>query len=182
MNGKQLIFYTVKEDIEEILEEIEKSIDIKYCKSGMFNNINTPYYHSIIDSPNFGHATSKDWNRIDNYLVMKKDELLKVESIPQRKGGILYAVDPLLNTRCISIKIGGTLIEDDNIIIAGSIGTSSVDDFSISIYKLFTSKIKKKFKKIGAFYVSKIAEKKIKEGCRLVTNADFSKEYDLAIQ
>jgi hypothetical protein len=47
------------------------------------------------------------------------------------------------------------------------------------LYKLFSNKIKKKFKKIGTFYVGKIAEEKLKEGWRLVTNEKSPREYDL---
>ena len=46
---------------------------------------------------------------------------------------------------------------------------------------ILSTKIKKEFKRIGAFYVGKEAEEKLKTGWRLVTNENSPKEYDLAL-
>ena len=83
------------------------------------------------------------------------------------------------NPQSIEIKIGG--IYKENVIVAGRVATISEDSDSIELFKLLSTKLKKEFKKIGAFYVGKSAEQKLKEGWRLVTNEKLSKEYDLAL-
>ena len=159
----------------------EATVDIRYYKTGLLNSKSIPSYNSIFDTPNVGLTSSGDWNRIDDYLVMKKSTLLNIEEVPQRVGGIKFAVDQLLNPKSVTLKVGGIYQEKENIIVAGRIATVSEVNDSNELYKLFSTKIKKTFKRIGTFYVGKIAEEKLKEGWRLVTNEKSPKEYDLAL-
>lgn len=175
------MFFTVLEDIEHILRVIEASTDIQYYKTGLFDSKSIPNYNSIFETPNVGFVFSGDWNRIDNYLIMKKQTLLNIEEIPQRAGGIKFAVSQLLNLKSVTVKTGGIYQEKDNVIVAGRIATVSEDEYSNELYKLFTTKIKKEFRKIGTFYVGKKAEEKLKSGWRLVTNEKSPREYDLAL-
>ncbi|MBI3143580.1 MAG: hypothetical protein HYZ16_12205 [Bacteroidetes bacterium] len=179
MKSRQIMFFAVLEDIEQILKNIETTIEVHYYKTGLMDSKNIPNYSSIFDTPNVGVALSGDWNRIDNYLVMKKETLLNIETVPQRTGGIKFAVDQQMNQKSVTLKHGGIYNGAENVIVAGRVATVSEDSDSNELYKLFSNKIKKKFKKIGTFYVGKIAEEKLKEGWRLVTNEKSPREYDL---
>lgn len=179
MKSKQTMFFAMYEDIKQVFQDIEITIDIRYYKAGLLNNDHSPTYNSIFDTPNIGIVLSGDWNKVDNYLILKSTRTLNIREVRQRTGELKFAVDQMTNLKSVELKLGG--VYKDNIIVAGRIATISEDEESIEIYKLISTKIKKAFKKIGSFYVGKIAEEKLKEGWRLVTNEKSPKEYDLAL-
>lgn len=179
MKSKQTMFFAMYEDIKQIFQDIEKTINIRYYMAGLLNDNHIPTYNSIFDVPNIGMASFGDWNRVDRYLILKSTRTLSVQEIRQRTGELKFAVDQMVNHKSIEFKLGG--VYKDNVIVAGRIATISEDEESIEMYKLFSKKIKKAFKKIGTFYVGKIAEDKMKEGWRLVTNEKLPREYDLAL-
>jgi hypothetical protein len=182
MKSKQIMYFTVLADMEPILKKVESAVGISYFKTGMFDDQDIPHYSSIFDAPNIGFTLSGDWNRIDDYLVMPKGTLLDIQEYPQRKGGIRYAVDQSANKRSIVLKLGGIYKGEENILVAGRIGTISETEFSLEMFKLFSSLVRKEFKRIGTFYVGKNAEEKLRSGWRLVTNDKSPKEYDLAAE
>ncbi|GEN68602.1 hypothetical protein [Chryseobacterium rhizosphaerae] len=184
MKSKQTMFFTVFEDIEQILRDIETTVDICYYYDAplLLDTKNIPVYDSIFDTPNVGTAQSAFWLTNYSYLVMKKDILLNINEIPQRKGGMKYDIDQVINPQSIELKLGGIYTEKEHVIIAGRVATISQANDSLELYKLFSSKIKKEFKKIGMFYVGSEAEKKLREGWRLVQDEGFSKEYDLTLK
>ncbi len=181
MKSKQMMFFATKEDVENSIRDIESLIDIQYYKTGLLENKNIPTYKSLFDVPNIGLSFSGDWNRTDNYLITKKTILLIVREIPQKTGETKFTVDQMNNPKSIEIKLGGIYKEKENVLVAGRISTISEYSDSNELYKLFTTKLKKKFKKIGPFYVGKKAEEKLKMGWRLVTNEKSPKEYDLIL-
>lgn len=180
MKSKQVVFFTLKEDIEQLICSIESKYDIQYHKTGLMDNKNIPLYKSISDISEFGYVSFGDWNKIDSYLVMQKGTVLNIRKVSQRIGGEKYAVDQMLNPDSIEIKIGGIYKNVDKVVVAGRVATISDSKISNELYKLYTTMIKKEFKKIGTFYVGKNAEEKLKLGWRLVTNEKSPKEYDLA--
>jgi hypothetical protein len=182
MKSKQIMFFADLADMEPILRKVESSLNIHYFKTGMFDSREIPHYESIFDAPNLGTTLSGDWNRVDSYLVMPEDTLLEIRDSPQRAVGVRYAVDQSANKRSIELKLGGIYKVEGNILVAGRIATISEGEFSLNVYKLFSSLIKKEFKRIGAFYVGKRAEEKLRTGWRLVTNDKSPKAYDLAAE
>ena len=129
----------------------------------------------IIGIPKFG-----DWIRDLRLMAIPKTMSLVIREVPQKRGGIKYAVDPLENQTSICFQFGG--IYQNGILVGGSCGTSFLSDFSLEIYKNFSTKLKKNFKRIEIFYVGKEAEEKLKEGWRLVTDENSPKEYDLGYE
>jgi hypothetical protein len=176
MKSKQLMFFTVLDDIEHILQNIESCIEVRYFKTGLHDS--NQFCNALTKIPNQGAAISGDWNRVDCYLVMKAGQKLNIREVPQRTGETKYTVDQMANPKSIELKLGG--IYRDNIIVAGRIATISEDNDSSELYKLFTSKIKREFRKIGSFYVGRSAEEKLRLGWRLVTNDKSPVEYDLS--
>ncbi|WP_103072483.1 hypothetical protein [Aquimarina sediminis] len=181
MRGKQIMFHILKEDISDIIQEVETEFDVKYFRRGLFDNKDIITHKSLLEDSSIGFARSGDWNDLDAYLVIPNDTKLNVRDIPQRKGGTKYAVDQLENPKSVEIKLGGIYKNGDQVNIAGRIGTVSDDPFSKQVYKSFVSKIKKKFKRIGSFYIGPKAEEKLREGWRLVTNEKMSKDFDLPV-
>lgn len=182
MKSRQLMFFALFEDLEPLVKDIENRLDIQYFKSGMHESENIIQYNSIYEIPNAGFTSSGDWNKIDSYLVVKKNTLLNIREIQQKTGAIKFAVDQMINPNSIEIKLGGIYTEKENVIVAGRVATISNDDDSDELYKVFTKLFKKEFKKNGFFYVGKFAQEGLQKGWRLVTNEKLSKEFDLIIQ
>jgi hypothetical protein len=180
MKGKQVMFFTLLEDIENIIRDFESAIEIQYCKMGLFDNKSIPTYYTVFDAPNIGFTLSGDWNSIDNYLISKKSTSINIREVAQRTGEMKFAIDQMNNPESIELKIGGIYMEKENVIVAGRIATISEDSDSLELFKFLSTKIKKEFKKIGTFYVGKSAKQKLKEGWRLVTNEKSPREYDLS--
>lgn len=179
MSNKQCLFFITKPDVEVLLREVENTFEIEYYLMGLFDKQSTIHYSSIFNDPEVGFASFGDWNHIDRYLMLPKNIQLNIRNVPQKKGGIKYAIDQMTNPKSLEIKLGGVYKEKDKVIIGGRIGTVSVDPFSLELYNFFSKKIKKEFKKIGSFYVGKDAEDKLDDGWRLVTSIGSPKEYDL---
>ncbi len=173
------MFHVFPEDIKPIIEEIENEFDIKYYAAGLFDSKEIITYNSLSEDPNLGFARSGDWNDIDEYLIKPKKEVLDIRKVPQRKGGTKYAVDQSINSKSIEIKIGGIYPDKEKVNVAGRVSTISEDPFSKALYKSFSLKIKKRFKRIEAFYIGPKAEEKLKEGWRMVTNEKMSTDFDL---
>jgi hypothetical protein len=181
MRSKLIFFFTVLTDIKPILEEMECLFSLIYYKTGLFDFKPDEFYNSIFDVPNIGFTDRGDWNYTDTYLVMPKEEPLKVRKVAQRVGGFKYAIDQQENPNSIILNLGGQYLKKDEIIVAGKIGTISDTFFSLDYLKKFSSKIRK-FKKVGSFYVGPTAEEKVKHGWRLVTDEGRDKAYDLIFQ
>jgi len=180
MKSKQTMFFGVFEDFEVVLRDFEASIDICYYKAGLLDTELIPAYDSLFDAPHVGVALAGDWNRLDTYLILRKSVPLDVRVIPQRSGGTKFAVDQMNNAASIELKLGGILEGKEGVIVAGRVATISEDRYSLEMYNLLSKNLKKAFHRIGAFYVGKIAEQKLNEGWRLVTNEKLSREFDLS--
>ncbi len=181
MKSRQFMIFTQLEDIEHLVRNIEGLIDIRYYKTGLHDSRNIPTYNSILDTPNVGFVSSGDWNRVENYLIMKNTTPLNIREVPQRTGEMKFVIDQMSNLKSIEFKLGGVYLEKEKVIVAGRVSTISEEKDSNELYKLFTTKIKNEFNKIGTFYVGNCAQEKLKQGWRLVTNEKSPKEYDLAI-
>ena len=179
MKSKQILFFSTASDISQIIKSIEKEFSIKYFEMGLFDTKSKDPYISISEISNFGFPKVGDWNKDLRLMVIPKSLSLVIREVPQKKGGIKFAIDPLENQNSICFQFGG--IYQDGILLGGSCGTFFLNDFSLQIFKDFSMKVKKNFKRIGTFYVGKEAEEKLKKGWRLVTNENSPKEYDLTL-
>lgn len=182
MKSKQIMFFAILEDIEPIFQEFEHTLDISYYLAGLHNDSKVFVANTIFEIPNLGVAAFGDWNQIDRYLILKRKEILNIREIVQKGGNIKYAIDQMNNPKSIELKVGGIYLQKEKVIVAGRVATISNDSDSIELFKLLSTKIKKYFKKIDSFYVGPMAETKLKEGWRLVTNERASSDYDLTLK
>jgi hypothetical protein len=177
MKNKQILIFSEISDIEPIFNEVEDCMKLHYFKTGLLDDSKIPHYDSFLKFPNLGFVSNGDWNHIDSYLAIPYEKNINVRDIPQKIGGIKYAVDQKINNESVFIKLGG--IYNENILVAGVISTISEDEYSLKLFKLFSDKIKKRFSKIGSFFVGNNAKIRLESGCRLVTNEKSPSEYDL---
>lgn len=178
MENKQILFFATESDIRPIMHDIESSFSVKYYKTGSFENSDHDEINSVDEISDFGIPKFGDWNRNLRLLMVPQNADLVIREVPQRKGGIHYLIDQLENQISISFQFGG--IYKDGVLVAGNCGTAYSSEFALEIFNAFSSKLKKEFKKIGTFYVGKVAEEKLNAGWRLVTDEKSPKEYDLA--
>jgi len=180
MNNKQIFFYGLKEDFIEIFKSVESSFNIKYAQAGLFDDkVSVSSVRSLVTSDDIDDVEYGDWNNNKKYLLLPKENDIQIRSIPQKKGGIKYAVDQMKNEDSVVFYIGG--IYKDNAVIASKIATISNTEFTKSILKYLTAYIKKNFDNINGFYVSPKALKESEKGLRLTTDINASLDYDLAV-
>jgi hypothetical protein len=183
MTSKQTMFFSTSSDIKPILKNIEELYKIQYYKMGMFDNTKDIMNYksfSLIDK--LGFTIYGDWNLIDRYLIIQQKAVLNIRDVHQRKGGIKYVVDQVVNAASIEFKMGGIYTEKNDVLVAGRIATASNGEFSNKLYKSFATMVKEQFRRVGSFYVGNEALEKLKAGWRLVTNEQLSKEFDLIFE
>lgn len=179
MKSKQILFFATAIDIQSIVNLIESECQIKYYEMGLFDTKPESFYNSVSEISNFCIPKFGDWNKDLRLMGVPKHLSINIREVPQRNGGVKYAIDPLENSISICFQFGG--IYEEGIILGGSCGTTFINEFSMQIFNKFSSKLKKEFKKIENFYVGNNAEKKLRQGWRLVTNEKLPKEYDLSM-
>lgn len=182
MKSKQIMFFATLEDIKPLFQEIEDSIKIFYYSAGLYNCSKISTFRTIFETSNLAFVSSGDWNKIERYLILKEDENLNIREVIQRDGSMKFAVDQMNNLKSLEFKIGGIFSDKEKVIVAGRVSTISDDIDSNELFKLFSSRIKRNFKKNDTFYVGSTAETKLKEGWRLVTNEKSPIDYDLKIK
>lgn len=179
--SKQSFFFATRLDIENVLLDFEKSFAVDYHLMGLFDEQQSLKLSSLFDDPDLGYTLAGDWNYTSDYIALSKTTELIIRSAPQNNGGVKYEINLMLNPKGVAIKIGGIYKnkEQKNIIVAGRVGTISLEPSSLELYSYFSNRIRKNFKKIDSFYVGKEAERKMDEGWRLLTSIGSPAEYDL---
>lgn len=178
MKNKQIYFFATVADIKQIVKSIENDFSITYHQMGLFDTKPNASYNSVSEMSNFGFPIVGDWIRDVRLMAIPQAIDIVFREVPQKIGGIKYAVDPLENHTSICFQFGGVF--KDGILVAGNCFTTNTNDFALQVFQEFSTRVKKNFKKIGTFYVGKEAEEKLRIGWRLVTNEKSPKEYDLA--
>lgn len=180
MKGKQTMFFAISDDLDSILKEVEKEFDIEYVEMGSFETNKAVRYFSFSEIANFGFTEYGDWAGPDHrYMIVRRNAAVRIREVAQLNGGVRFLVDPMKNPDSIELTTKGIYAKKENVIVAGRTGMVSETSFASSMYKALSSKIKKKFKRIGVFYVGPKAEERLREGWRLVQIEKSPKKYDL---
>lgn len=179
MKSKQLFFFVTTSDIQSILQKFESSNAVQYIQTGMFDDFSVTLFNSMFNYEFLGYSISGDWNQLDSFLILPVGVKVNIREVPQKRGGLKYAIDQMQNPQSIVFKPGGILRE--GVIVAGSIGTISDHKYSILLYRNLSNQMKKEFSKIGNFHVGEDAKRKLSDGWRLVTNEKSPKDYDLVL-
>lgn len=172
-----LSFFASTADLTRLLAAIEANMDLQYVRAGLFDKPTIEQTLSFQDIPNFGVTAIGDMARGMAYVVCNRDVLIQARPIPQRGGGMKYAVDQLLNPKCILFYPGGMF--KGECIISGQVGTSSGDETSLALFQVFRKEIQRQFVKIKSYYVGKIAEGSLDGGARLTSNVRSPQTFDL---
>jgi hypothetical protein len=113
-----------------------------------------------------------------SYLAFSKGVKVVSRSVQQRSGGIKFAVDPLANPPTVVVRCGGRVGVDR--LTAGDVSVATSDEEAEELFAIFSSVIRRQFKKIKSFYVGPEAARLLDEGVRLSPTSKSPPMYDLA--
>jgi len=174
-------FYATRNDLLPVLETFDRKHGVAYTLIGLLDSPALTTVHSgsaiaTLDKPAPLSSASFGYQ----YLITPVEQGVVVREVPQRAGGIRYAVDQLANPISITFQHGGFFAED--ILLYGRVATCSNHPTSAKLHRAFASAVAKHFARIRAFYVGPEAEGLLRRGCRLTIGADSPREYDLAYE
>jgi hypothetical protein len=173
------MFYATATDLSPLLSLLETQKNLQYTLAGLFGT-NTPQTClSYVDIPDFGKPKHPTSVANSEYLVSPQGATVRVEDVPQRRGGVLYAVDQLLNQDTIHFGPGGRY--QDDVFLYGRIGTASESPMSKGLYDFFTRPFRQRFKRTGAFFLGPEAIDFARRGVRLALSASTPPEFDLKV-
>jgi len=180
-----IYIFATRSDLVPGIEWIEAQKDLHYVIDGLFykDEINEmTVWDSLKNVKEIGYNVTGQCARGTQFLVVERKHKIKIEKVKQRKGGYLYAIDPLKNPHSITFQPNG--IYQDRYLIQGNIGTVSESKKSIELYKFFSRGIVKGFKRIEhRYYVGPEAMKLAESGVRLITmHTQEDRIYDLRVE
>jgi hypothetical protein len=130
----------------------------------------------VVEIPNLGLARYGEQIQEDRYLVVDAATKVEARPVPQRRGGVLYAVDHIANPSAIWFRPGGLFQE--HCLIGGEIlGVGNAE--SLALYRPFSRAVMAGFEKIKRFYAGPEASRLLHSGARLTLSAASPAEYDL---
>lgn len=181
MRGKRINFFCCKNDLQLIIQSIEKSLELKYEAGGVCSSINdVRIYTTLLDYADLG--THKSGEHQDGYfLVVEATSGITLDEFSLVDGGIGYSISQLKNPNSIIFHPGG--IYKDRFLVHGQVSTIGTGDNVQRLMKVFQKEIKRQCpKKNGTFYYSEGVEQLYNDGVRLITiSAKSPAEYDLKI-
>lgn len=169
----QCNFFASNVDLIPVLEQVERKHAIKYFAAGLFAS-STPVQIDL-----GAVLTASKHCKDDGYLVTPANLEVEARSVPQRKGGTLYAIDALKNPSSITLRPGGMV--SNTVLLPGVVGTASQDEVAVVLHRTFAYAIGKHFKRVQSFWVGPSAFRLLGQDVRLTISAKAPREYDLAL-
>ncbi len=176
--SKQILFFGSRSDLLNAVGAVERSKSVAYVLCTMKDQPTYSKLHSLSEIPNLGRTHSSSYITGDAYLVLEAGVEPRVREVKQDKGDVKFTIDQKLNQASIALRPGG--IFEEGILICGNLGTASTDPVSRELYRSYSSKMVKAFKKVKAYYVGPEALQWLRRGWRLITiHAKEDPRYDL---
>lgn len=181
MGIKRVNFFCCKNDLLLMIQNIEKSLDVKYAAGGVYSSINdVRIYTTLLEYADLG--THKSGEHQDGYfLIVEATSGITLDEFRLVDGSIRYSVNQLKNPGSIIFHPGG--IYENRFLVHGQVSTISTSYIAQRLIKVFQKEIKRQCpKKNGTFYYSEGVKRLYDNGVRLITISTKSPtEYDLKI-
>jgi hypothetical protein len=177
MARNQIMFYATALDLSSVLSVLEVEKPLQYSLTGLFEENIPKTYLSYTDIPDFGRAPHSTAAANPTYLLMLQGSEVRVREVPQKAGGVLFAIDQMRNEDSIVFCPAGR--HENNVILYGTIGTISQSAASKALYNFVVKPIRKSFVKKREFFVGREALDVWKTGARLTIGASSPPEFDL---
>jgi hypothetical protein len=170
-------FFALPDDLLGVFKQVEARRPVSFVLTGLFETAEFAVFHSGAELPTLRSAASRQSVECPTYLVMPASASVNVRPVPQRKGGVRYAIDQLDNPDTTTLTHGG--LHTANVLISGRVATVSTTPIGRQLQAAFSNAIGKLFGRVNAFYVGPRAMELLRGGCRLTQNALSPAEYDL---
>lgn len=169
----QQLFFATKADIETVLAEVESAMKVEYVRCGSFPAPAAPdRYSSATGLPKLGEATGDSCVTSQAFLVVPVGTAVHL-----REAGGHVLVDQLANADSVVLAPGGMYAA--TAMVAGRVSAAAETPVARKLFNAFVSQMKKRFRKVGAYYVGPEAESRWKTGLRLAYALQSPEEYDL---
>lgn len=182
MGAKRVNFFCCKDDLLFIMQNIEKSVKLKYAAGGMYSSINdVKLYTTLLDYEDLGIHRSGE-HQDGFFLVVEATSEITFEECRLFDGSIRYAVNQLKNPDSIIFHPGG--LYKDKFLVHGQVSTIGTGSNARTLMKIFQKEIKRQCPKRsgGFYYYSEGVEHLYNNGVRLITiSVKSPTEYDLKI-
>jgi hypothetical protein len=175
--NKQIMFYATAGDLGWVLSPLEAEKSLQYALTGLFETNEPQTYESYLNIPDFGRASHPTAAANRSFLLFHLGTNLRVREVPQKAGGVLFAVDQTNNEDTIVLRPAGRYGND--IILCGMMGTVSQSVTSKILYGSVGSQFRKNFRKEREFFVGREAFDLWNDGVRLTIGASSPAEFDL---
>jgi hypothetical protein len=179
MARNQFSFFATKADLESVLRAVESVRPLQFVVVGVFDSADVQSKHSLLGTPSIGTVRFADASNETRYLVAHRDLPIEIRTVPQRAGGVKFAIDQQANPQTIGFQPSGEFGE--KCLIAGQVGTVSDHRNSLDLFREFSREFQRQFTKIKSYYVGKDALELLKKGWRLTSNAKSPPLYDLKL-
>jgi len=174
----QLSFFATRDDLLSICDDVESNEHLVYTEMGHRMKLDFRSYLSASSISTLGKASADSSVSTTSYLLLDKEEKVNYESrrIGERDK---FAVYEGINPEGIELTPGG--IYQDGILLSGRLATMGLTKRSNQLYRLFASRIKKQFVRLGAYYVGAAAYAHLEQGWRLTDAVQSPARFDLRI-
>lgn len=173
-------FFATGRDLVPVFDLVESKHDMSYTLCGLFESREIASIRAGRELPSLhSPAQHPSASTCPQYLVTAAGAPIAIREVPQRAGGVRYAVDQLANPESITIQPGALYPPD--VLLYGRVATVSETPFARQLQRAFASAIAKCFERVRAFYVGPEAHGLWLSGYRLTQSAQSPHEYDLAV-
>jgi hypothetical protein len=177
MAKNQTMFYATARDLGPVLSALEATKPIRYTTTGLFKTKGPQTYSSFTDIPDFGRAIHPTAAANPSYLLSIQGTPIHAREVPQKTGGVLFAVDQAKNPDSVGFRPGGRY--GNAVILCGTIGTVSQSSQSKELYNFAVKAFRKGFLRRQEFLLGPEAREVWNAGVRLTIGASSPVEFDL---
>lgn len=169
-SAKQLHFFATRYDLEGICADLEREWQFAYVDMKPWRNSST-VFTSFAQITNAGTAPHTD--AIAGYAYLMVPAGTKLTAAQRSSPNQLNCPDGIV------FMPGGRWHND--VLLYGKIATISSSRFSSELYRFFARLLKKRFKKVRAYWVGPEAYVLGRSGIRLTIGGNSPREYDLRL-
>jgi hypothetical protein len=158
------------------MTSIEARKLLQYTLMGFFDEPDLRQASSYSQIKDFAVSQSAIMIMGQRFLLSEPNLEIKIEPVPQNKGGIKYMIDSSLNPKTIYLCPGGLYQRD--IVISGELMKYSDEPEAVGMFNLFQRELKRQFNKHPSYpyWIGKEAAVMQRAGKRLTddTRGPFS--------
>lgn len=171
-------YVATADDLLPIFSRVEAKREVVYTRMGLFESWPIEAFTRGEELPSLRQPPAgRSTTCCTAYLVTPAGVVVRVREVPQRPGGVRYAVDQLVNPDSMEINHGGR--PEPGVLLAGRVATCTDTEESAALFRAYANAIARTFIRIQAFWVGPEACELLAGGCRLTQSADSPPEYDL---